>query len=281
VAGDGVVTSQGYERVTTYDAAEGGRRWSFAPPGANPRLAWSLGSAGDAVYVGVSNRASPSVDVDDPYDRVYAFDRQSGERLWHASLEPASEQEPWVVPEVVAAGDGLVVVATEYGTVLGLDAADGSERWRTTVDGSPRTPVVADDTVLQATSDGLFALDAATGRARWRARGERTPAVADGVVYCPADGVLGAFDLADGERRWAAEIPDGIGRAPTVADGRVYLPAAPVDGLGEVFAFDADTGCRHGRFTGVDGPTTPAASGDTLYVGGEEREGRLWAVSTP
>jgi outer membrane protein assembly factor BamB len=65
-----------------------------------------------------------------------------------------------------------VYAAARDGTVARMDAADGRARWRASLDARLAGGVGADaETVAVATDDGeVFALDASTGKQRWRAR---------------------------------------------------------------------------------------------------------------
>lgn len=278
---DGVVTYAGYSDAAAYDAATGHELWSFQPPGENATLNGTLGDDGDAVYLGASNHTTPSVAVENPYDRVYAFDRESGEQLWLTPLSELVDLQPDV--QNVTAGGGRVFVTTgkQNGHLVALDASDGSELWRHTLSYFVGGPVVADGAVYQNAGKRIVALDAATGAVTWRADGEGPPGVDDGTVYCSRDGVLGAYAATGGHARWKAEIPDeGCGNRPRVAGGVVYLPTHCLEGNGKLFAFDAESGCRLGSFElRSQRPTTPAVDGNTVYVGGLRGEARMWAAS--
>ena len=55
---------------------------------------------------------------------------------------------------VVAVGGGWVVVAPQYGPLIGLDLATGREVWRSARLRLATAPVVASDRVVTATRDG-------------------------------------------------------------------------------------------------------------------------------
>src|SRR5262249_61546961 len=81
----------------------------------------------------------------------------------------------------------------------------------------------------------LYAVDATTGKERWRvALGSwvyDTPTVVDGVVYAGtntflSDGVFVALDAATGHERWRVKLDGGLEGAPVVAGGTGLLPSA-------------------------------------------------------
>ena len=87
----------------------------------------------------------------------------------------------------------------ETGRVYAVDADDGTEQWRTQLEGSLTAPVVAGETVLVGSETGrLYALDARTGETRWthRAGGpiRSAPSVAGGRVVVAAGGSVVALE---------------------------------------------------------------------------------------
>lgn len=74
---------------------------------------------------------------------------------------------------------------------------------------SGTVPVAAKGTVFVTTGSGLLAIDASSGRVRWRAkRGVRRPAVHSGTVYIArgySGGVLG-YDIETGERTFSIPL---------------------------------------------------------------------------
>lgn len=276
---NGLITFAGEKWIATYDA-DGRERWSFTPPGEIAVVTDSVAGDANSVYVGASQHSAPSFDVDEVYDRVYAFDRQTGTQRWQTELRPSSKEESTLIPLEVGAGGGCVVVATKEGVIIAFDAQNGSELWWRKVGRHVSTPIVDSGTVFQQAGHTLYALDARTGQVVWQASGEQSPTIGTNTVYCPEDGVLRAFDTRNGQQQWAAEIPDGgCGRHPIIAGDTVYLPVGCV-GIGRLDAYDAASGCRRGRFT-VESKlaTTPAVADETVYVGGQHGEGRMWAIS--
>jgi len=112
-------------------------------------------------------------------------------------------------------GDSVYVAARD-GTVTGMDAAKGRERWRASLELQLSGGVGADpSTVAVASEEGVVvALDPATGKERWRARVSSEvlaqPTIGRGLVLVRTiDNKVFAFGTADGKRLWVYQ------RAPT------------------------------------------------------------------
>jgi outer membrane protein assembly factor BamB len=84
-------------------------------------------------------------------------------------------------------------VANFDGTLVALDAATGTERWRRDA-GGRSSPAVVGDTVYLSGRDFVYALDAATGEQHWAnsmAAGPQGPVVVGGSVFvADSSGVL-------------------------------------------------------------------------------------------
>ncbi len=154
------------------------------------------------------------------------------------------------------------------GTAISSRTVDGlSVRWRFLLPpGSPfgsfaSTPVVRDGTVyLQTLSSSVYALDARTGRIRWRWL-QRAPndgpnglAVTATRVYGATDTSVFALDRRTGRRVWAKRLTSRteqfVNIAPLVADGLVFTSTVgfPPGGRGALYALDARTGRVRWRF---------------------------------
>jgi outer membrane protein assembly factor BamB len=267
-----------------------------------------------------------------PSGRTRAYDARTGAFRWLHRTGPNAF--------ITAVGGGMVVVAPQYGPLVGLELATGRERWRFPLaEGQgPESGTVAGDTLYVGTSfpaEGnddppvVYALDVATGRQRWRTVLDPgtdlqwAGPVVDGGQVLVADTLshegsapashLHALDAATGRRRWRADLhaptQGFFNDHPVLAGGLVYLPTAsgtllavdarsgrevwrddsgfPVlagvrDGLvialvdGRLVGFDAATGARRWQ-TGVgtgageqwavlDGDTVLAAAGGALVA---------------
>jgi outer membrane protein assembly factor BamB len=176
---------------------------------------------------------------------VMALDRKSGRIRWRRDIPRAHKTPVYKYNDAAAptpATDGSNVYA--FFADLGLISFDrnGKERWRValgpfdTFYGLSSSPILAGDTLLQLCdtrkSPFLIAVDARTGRERWRvARPEtRLESYATPVLWnAPGQPrrviVLGAnrldgYDVATGERVWQlrglASLPIG---SPVIDDG--------------------------------------------------------------
>ncbi len=133
-----------------------------------------------------------------------------------------------------------------------------------------------DTMVYVGGSDGfLRALDARTGRPRWRvglgdSLTDSSPAVGGGRVYVGGFGTLTlAFDATTGRPLWQADNGHPLTAPPTYVRGLVLVPS---DG-NFLSCYDAATGRLYWRFQSEDAlpdvwPTTgaAAATGRTAYV---------------
>jgi outer membrane protein assembly factor BamB len=254
-------------------------RWTFRTGG---RVIASPTVSGGIVYAGSADR------------RLYALRASSGALLWSFATGGA-------INSTAAVADGRVVFAGTDGYVYALDARRGKLLWRFATGGERRytaaglaapasavvadafdvfssSPAVAGGTLYVGSGDrSVYALDAATGKARWRYRTgdvvHASPAVADGAVYAGSwDGFLYKLDAASGKLLWkfgtirrkGAPSMIGIPSSPAVAGGAVYFGSRD----GNCYAVDAATGklrWRHDdKGSWVVG--SPAVRGGVVYV---------------
>lgn len=118
------------------------------------------------------------------------------------------------------------------------------------------SPYYGDDSEGTPDNNSLIALDAETGRERWRLdagfEADSTPVLHDGTLYLPGNGELAAIDVAAREVLWSREMV----RDSSDADQETFQPPVATDdgflyvgGLtAELFALDAETGETVWRF---------------------------------
>jgi outer membrane protein assembly factor BamB len=231
-----------------------GMRWRFLTNGdviSSPTIVGGVG------YVGSGD------------GNLYALDLAKGAKLWSANLGGSIASSP-------AVANGLVFVGTYDGRFFAVDAHSGVVRWTLSTgplvpfpwghesgDRYTSSPTVLDGTVVFGAGDGyVYAVDAASGKSRWRAktsgRVRGSPAVANGVVFIGSfDGRVYSFDLATGKERWhydteGASLKSGnygfdrrsIQSSPAVDDGTVYVGAR--DGF--VYALAASDGALRWKY---------------------------------
>jgi outer membrane protein assembly factor BamB len=172
-------------------------------------------------------------------------------------------EDVWTLPAQVVAVDDVVAAALNYNVVLGVDPADGSERWQYPVTdkefGSVAGLSAGDGAIYAAGQEGLIAIEAADGSRRWRYRVDNDegltgyggffyPAAAGDAVYGTtqvelADGSgytfsLVAIDAQSGDERWTVELAAMAPQAVT-ADGETV---ALVEGGESLRVVEAATG---------------------------------------
>ena len=193
----------------------------------------SVGSGIDDPYL----KLSPVVDGDriyasDESGHVFAFDRNSGERLWDTELEVN-------VSGGVGAGYGVVAVASVDGFVVVLDSDTGEERWRSSVSSEVVSAPQMNDSlvVVQAINGKATAFDSFTGEHRWTydaqipnltLRGTSAPLVTANVTFAGfANGKLVALDNNTGNEVWTRRVAAAKGRSELERmvdiDGRALL----------------------------------------------------------
>ena len=191
-----------------------------------------------------------------------------------------------------AHGDLLVVGGLD-GQVQALSTQDGADRWKTQLSSEIiAPPAIADGVVVVRTNDGhLVGLDAGDGSRKWifdqpvpalSLRGNSAPLIANGVVYDGFDnGKVVAVRLADGNELWAQALSNGEGRTEVerlsdvdgnmVSDGTALYVAGY---RGQVAALALDGG-RPIWQRDLSSYVGAAVSGNTVVV--VDAEGNVWA----
>jgi outer membrane protein assembly factor BamB/predicted phosphodiesterase len=249
---DGTTLIVGHQRkLAALDAATGNVRWTAdpVPSGVNSQSAAAV-AVGSGIAVGSFHRE---------LEGIIAFDAKTGLRIW----SHAGEDAVAVNAAPVISGQKVFVVsgATD---VTALDVA-GTVLWHTKLEAtgfswgnaSVGTPALGKDLLIVPTMYGhLVALDAASGRERWRYnaepgplrgthyRGARQPAFAaspvvtgDTVWTVDTAGNVTALDLATGAARWNTSL--GVPVMAGMAVSGDSLVVASYDGTVRVLASSA------------------------------------------
>lgn len=188
---------------------------------------------------------------------VYGF-TLDGERCWEYGQSGfwdglLGDDRSFAVNSAPAVDDSRVYVTMQEtpdnnpptGHVLAFDH-EGTEEWSykfPTGFVPPNTPAVVDGTVLVTGSDQILALDATTGKRRWRfvvGHAHTGPPATDGErVYVGAKNLY-ALDIRDGSEQWRV-VNHGVRGSPgwvksipfmartAVTDDAVYLRAGAFD----------------------------------------------------
>jgi outer membrane protein assembly factor BamB len=199
-------------RVTAVELATGDVRWTedLGTPIAG---AVTL-DAGRALVTTLGGRDEPS--------EIVALDAESGEDLWHASAEDASNL---VSAPVVA--DGRVLTLDVIGGVVAFDAEDGRFLWRTEV----INPI--------APRGQPFLLQGV---------GAPAPVSADGRVFAvDVTGRVSAFEAETGALLWDHALNDPSQFSPPLLTSEHVL--VPSDS-GTLYAVDRESGHLVGRVDG-------------------------------
>jgi len=266
------------------DTLTGKVKWTSRPTGTahgNPFVSTAPAVSGDIVITPMGNT-------------LVALSLATGKELWRG---PVTEQGA-----AVAVSAGLAYVMGEDATFYALEAATGRKEWEVAFARSGScdcVPVVSDGTVyvngsvIVTPADAnrpaskywhLFALDAKTGRERWRSPSAplggtggvciSPPVVTADTFYAVEGSRLHAVDLATGRERWQpveVRLPvEGRFRAVEVV-GLVDAGSVLV-GLtsGSLIAFDKVTGQTAWQVPGQYRNSNPsmAVAGRVLYFQG-------------
>lgn len=168
-----------------------------------------------------------------------------GDRTLALSLATGDEQ--WATTSGfrdAGVADGRLV-ARSRDELIARSTADGTEHWRRDVSGFGGVAVTSESVVTATGTGVVLGVDASDGTVRWRyATGDRlgldsSPALADGTVYVSTEtdpreddgpGRLIALDAEDGTEQWTLPVAGDAFGGPAVHDGRVYCSTSGGDG---------------------------------------------------
>ncbi|MGW0939410.1 outer membrane protein assembly factor BamB family protein [Streptomyces sp. NPDC002666] len=198
---------------------------------------WSYPVGDAASCGGVPVRVTPAPDgyvYVSAGTRVLAVDITSGHVRWHFESPAVFLSPPAFAPGPAVTGGG-VYLADYLGTVYALDASTGKDRWRIATESrqSIEPVLVVAGNVHVGSGSALYTLDAVTGTPKWR--------------FAAGGEVVGA---------------------PVVADGRVHFGSADhvlytLDAAGGQLRWKLATG---GEITG-----SPVAQGGVVYACSKDR----------
>lgn len=203
----------------------GERKWSVTPT-PNSYILSSPAYDNGMVFIGGQDK------------NLYAFNSETGAKVWTAPTEQLINSSP-------AVSNGVVYVGSFDRYVYALDEATGAVKWKsTTYDSIGASPTVSNGVVYIGSYDqNLYAFDAVTGAKLWKspttARIGSSPTVSNGIVYIGSfDNKLYAFDATTGALKWSTPTGGRVFSSPVVSNGTVYVGSYDK----HLYAINAETG---------------------------------------
>ena len=173
-------------------------------------------------------------------------------------------------------------------TVIALDLIDGSQKWKTSMSGSPSgrssssTPCVSRGRLISVGSDRIFAVEVKSGKVLWDKKLDvesmaTSPLCVDDKVVALV-GKLTAFEVESGKIIWSNEqIKGKVASAIAFKIGQKDVIAC--NGAKDVFIVDAENGKTLWKGPG-GGSSTPVFSDGYLLVHSKEKDVGLIAYNT-
>lgn len=244
------------------------------------RQVWSVSVGKSGRYVMQPAVAGNNVYVSAAGGTVTALDGATGRTLWQGKTDVDLTSGP--------GSDGtLTAVAGEKGAVIAFDEK-GAQKWKIAVNGEVLTaPLVGQGLVVVRTTDGrVLGLDPSNGERKWIY--QRSPSAlnlrsslpmvfaGDNIVLGFAGGKLGALSASNGALRWEAAVsyPRGVSEierlndvtgAPSINGSQVCAASFQ----GRVACFDVSTGAPlWGR--DFSSPTGVTQDGGALFAADEK-----------
>ncbi|MFG2721089.1 PQQ-binding-like beta-propeller repeat protein [Streptomyces sp. NPDC048416] len=220
-----VITGTRGGGVQAWEAANGEQLWAIS----GAQSDFETPEAGPAIHDGTVYVWQDA--------RLRALDARTGAERWSYPIGDAASCGG-VPIRIAPAQDGYVYVAA--GTrVLAVDIASGHVRWHFEAPAvflCPPTfapgPAVAGGGVYLADYLGtVYALDASTGKDRWRIATESRNSVepvlvADGNVHVGSGNALYTLDAITSTPKWRFAAGGPVVGTPVVADGRIHFGSA-------------------------------------------------------
>ncbi|MGW7465133.1 outer membrane protein assembly factor BamB family protein [Streptomyces xantholiticus] len=253
--------------VQAWEASNGEKLWEitgaqtdFETPEAGPAI------FGDTVYVWKDAR-------------LRALEARTGEERWSYPIGDAASCGN-VPVRVQPAPDGYVYVSA--GTrVLAADIASGLVRWHFEAPAvflsppafAPGPAVTGGGVYLADYLGTVYALDATTGKDRWRIATESRQSsepvlVAAGNIHVGSGSALYTLDAVTGTPMWRFAAGGEVVGTPVVADGRVHFGSA--DHV--LYTLDASGGqLRWKLATGGEITGSPVAQNGVVYACSKDR----------
>ena len=207
-AGDRLVAADRAGVVVALRSADGGEAWRV-------RLEVPL-AVGPMVFDGIVYQGSVS-------GRLYALRLEDGREIWRADVGGAPQTPPIAV-------HGRLLLATDLPELIAVDPAKGGVRQRLPLPGRPGPPTLDGAVLVVGTEHGMvLALDALSLRVLWR-RYVRHAVTAPPFLYCKrvyvavADRTLRCLRLASGRPLWRQRTGSTVTARLVARDDLLYAP---------------------------------------------------------
>jgi outer membrane protein assembly factor BamB len=263
IAGRGLLAAGGAlfaawnDAFAAYDLGSGEECWHL--PVTTPT---SATFAKNRLFIGVDEGAT---------GYVAAIDARNGQMLWRYDTQNTTPAN-WSNPSEPALDDDMLFFA-DGDDLVALDAATGSELWRSAQGENVSDEIAADDGVIYVPlrSLGLEAIDAATGKSLWSWRESRayvgSPAVGRDNVYVSDYSHLHAIDRESGTVVWSSDEQQREKFAsPTLAGNRLFTASTS----NELVILDAGSGEEVQRLPlthrGSSYPVVPLLAEGRVYL---------------
>jgi len=186
---------------------------------------------GDLYHLVKPAIAAKAVFANDINGSVFAFDRETGKKLWNKRLKIK-------VSSGVGLGNNLVLIGSLDGDVIALSQKNGEEVWRVNIASEILAPPQANEqgAVVQTNDGKLYGLDVNDGKVIWNytaklpiltLRGTATPQLfGANLVTGFANGKIAALSAVDGTLFWERRIAYPQGR--TEIERVVDIDGSPV-----------------------------------------------------
>ncbi|MFJ5225339.1 PQQ-binding-like beta-propeller repeat protein [Streptomyces sp. NPDC088400] len=220
-----VVTGTRGGGVQAWEASNGERLWETS----GAQTDFETPEAGPAIFDGTVYVWKDA--------RLQALDARTGIELWSYPIGDAAACGS-VPVRVRPASDGQLYVSAGA-RVLSIDIAGGHVRWHFEAPAvflsppafAPGPAVTGGGVYLADYLGTVYALDATTGKDRWRIATESRQSiepvlVADGNVHVGSGSALYTLDAVTGTPKWRFAAGGEVIGTPVVADGRLHFGSA-------------------------------------------------------
>ena len=248
------------------------------------------GTGGDIRLLAQPVAGGGAVFTLDSKGRVSALDALSGKLLWRYGLRPRGSLVSVGFGGGLAYDNGRIYATTGFGQIIAMQASDGAEIWRKTLDTPIRTaPTIGNGRIFVITNDNqLYALTEETGEIEWSyvgivesagLLGGASPALFGETLIAPfSSGELVSLRAASGLVGWVDSLTrtgrptpmavlNDLKSGAVIDRGRVYS----ISHSGRMAAVDLRSGQRLWE-RDIAATQQPWIAGDFIFVVSQESE---------